>query len=97
MKQFVSHRSSPMSNPGVYGLYDVLNVKRRICSSVGDHIDNSALKKQETIKKLLIIKWTKFHVELRKFLYYGLILVSYKKRVAYFSECTLVMFKHGKA
>ena len=26
-------------------LYDVLNVKEHICSSISDHIDNSALKK----------------------------------------------------
>ena len=36
-------------------VYDVLNVKKHICSSVRDHIDNSAFKKnKKPIKKLLV-------------------------------------------
>ena len=39
-------------------------------------------KNKKLIKKLLVLKWTKFHVKLRNFYCYGLIQVSYiKKRV----------------
>ena len=31
------------------------------------------LKNKKLIKKLLVLKWTKFHVKLRNFQYYGLI------------------------
>ena len=36
-------------------------------------------KNKKPTKKLLVLKWTKFHVKLRNFKCYGLILVSYKK------------------
>ena len=48
-------------------LYDVLNIKKNICSSVSDHNDNSTLKNKKPIKKLLVLKRTKFHVELRNY------------------------------
>ena len=38
-------------------------------------------KNKKPIKKLLVLKWRKFHAKLRNFQYYGLILVSYKKNV----------------
>ena len=38
-------------------------------------------KNKKPIKKLLVLKWTKFHVHLGNFYYYGLILVSYKENV----------------
>ena len=59
--------------------YDVLNIKKHIGSSVSDHIDNSCIQKKP-IKKLLVLKWTKFHVKLRNFEYYGLIQVPYLKK-----------------
>ena len=37
-------------------------------------------KNKKPVKKLLVLKWTKFLVKLRNFYYYGLILVSYKKK-----------------
>ena len=42
-------------------------VKKDICSSVSDDIDNSTLKNKKPIKKLLVLKRTKFHVKLRNF------------------------------
>ena len=36
-------------------------------------------KNKKPIKKLLVLNWKKFHVQLRNFQYYGLIQVSYKK------------------
>ena len=44
-----------------------LNVKKHICCSVSDDIDNSTLKNKKPIKKLLVLKWTKFHVKLKNF------------------------------
>ena len=51
-------------------LYDGLLVKKQICRCVSDSIDNSA--------SFFALEWTKFHVKLRNFYLYGLILVSYK-------------------
>ena len=38
-------------------------------------------KNKKPIKKLLVLKWTKFHLNLRNFEYYGVVLLSYKKDV----------------
>ena len=48
-------------------LYDVLTVKKHICNSISDHIDSSVFKNKKPTKKLLVLKWTKSHAELRNF------------------------------